>query len=470
VAPRSAGQTSSTEPGRIRRCYNASISPMTSPMNEHARYVEWFRSSAPYINAHRGRTFVIRFGGEAVLDAAFAHLIHDIALLDSLGVRLVLVFGARPQIERRLAERGLSLRYEGGLRVTDESALALVKEAAGAVRLEIEALLSMGLSNSPMAGAGIRVVSGNFVIARPIGVRDGVDLQHTGEVRRVNVESLDRHLQGGDVVLIPPVGFSATGEMFNLSAEEVAIAVAASLRAAKLLVLAEGAAMSAEAGGPVRELTVPEATALLAERRRRGADDEATRHLAGAVRACRAGVQRVHLLEQHTDGALLLELFTRDGIGTMVNADAYDTTRRATIEDVGGLLALIEPLERQGVLVRRSREKLENEIGHFTVMERDGTVIGCAAGYPFAEEGVMELACLAVQEGYADAGRGDALLQAVQKDARVMGLKRLFVLTTQAEHWFVERGFVKAHIEDLPVARQALYNYKRNSKVLLKVL
>lgn len=441
-------------------------------MTGKQRYVEWFRSSAPYINAHRGRTFVIQFGGEAVLDAAFPNLIHDIALLESLGIRLVLVFGARPQIERRLAERALTPRYAGGLRVTDAAALAVVREAVGAIRLEIEALLSMGLPNSPMAGAGIRAVSGNFVVARPIGVRGGVDFQHTGEVRRVEVDPLDRHLQEGDVVLVPPVGFSPTGEMFNLSAEEVATAVASSLRAAKLLVLGESPGITDSENALPGHLTLAEATVRLAERRGRGlaGEDEPTRHLTHAIQACQNGVRRVHLLERRVDGALLLELFTRDGIGTMVAADPYDSTRRASIEDVRGLLALIEPLEQEGVLARRSREKLENEIEHFTVMERDGALIGCAAGYPFPRERVMELACLALHPDYAGAGRGDVLLQAVEKDARAMDASALFVLTTRAEHWFMERGFVNARIDDLPVERRALYNYQRNSKVLIKAL
>jgi len=446
--------------------------PHAAAMTDSRHYVEWFRSSAPYINAHRGRVFVIQFGGEAVTDERFTSFIHDIALLESLGIRLVLVFGVRPQVETRLAERGLSMHYEGGVRVTDRAALAVVKETAGAMRLEIEALLSTGLPNSPMAGAAIRVTSGNFVTARPIGVRGGVDFQHTGEVRRVDTEALRRHLESGDIVLLPPIGFSPSGEAFNLRAEEVATSIAVSLGAAKLLLVGEHAGPTGADGTLVREMTPGEAAALLGARRDEAAEpeDEVTRHLDCAIHACRNGVQRAHLLERRVDGALLLELFTRDGVGTMISADPYDTTRRATVEDVAGLLELIEPLERDGVLVRRSREKLETEIRYFTVMERDGAIIGCAAGYPFPAARVMELACLAVAPEYREAGRGDALLEAVQKDARAAGAERLFVLTTRAEHWFIERGFVRARIEDLPVERRALYNYQRNSKVLVKVL
>lgn len=435
-------------------------------------FVESFRSSAPYINAHRGRTFVIQFGGEAVQDGGFPGIIHDVALLDSLGVRLVLVHGIRPQIEQRLTAHGMELRYVSGLRVTGEEALPLVREAVGTVRLEVEALLSMGVANSPMAGAAIRVASGNFVTARPIGVRGGVDFRHTGEVRGVDTEAINRHLGAGDIVLVSPVGYSPTGEIFNLNAEDVATAIAVELRAAKLLLLGESAALPGADAAPVRQLTLADARALLAQgqRLRSQAARQTLRQLASAIRACENGVQRAHLLDRHVDGALLLELFTRDGVGAMVSANPYDTTRRATIRDVGGVLELIQPLEREGRLVRRSRRKLETEIDRFLVMERDGMIIACAAAYPFPEEEVVELACLAVHHGYANVGRGDVLLEAVERDARALGARRLFVLTTHAAHWFLERGFTEGVIEDLPVSRQALYNYRRNSKVLIKSL
>lgn len=441
-------------------------------MTNNQRYVEWFRNSAPYIHAHRGRTFVIQFGGEVVLDPKFPSLIHDIALLNSLGVSLVLVHGARPQIEHRLVERGLSMRYVNGLRITDEKALALVKEGVGCVRLEIEALLSMGLTNSPMAGACIRVTSGNFVTARPIGVRKGVDFCYTGEVRRVDGVSIAKLLSDEALVLVSPLGFSLTGEIFNLSAEDVATAIAVELRAAKLLLLGEFPGLTDAAGTLIRQLTLSDAKSLVSSRRYASEDGEGQplRHLVSAIHACTNGVRRTHLMDSGVDGALLLELFTRDGIGTMVSADLYENTRRATIDDVGGILELIEPLEAEGILVRRSREKFETEIERFFVMERDGAVIACAAVYPFADEGVAELACLAVHRDYRRGNRADAMLAAVETEARSLGTAHLFVLTTRASHWFREHGFTAASIEDLPIARQAMYNYKRNSKVLIKAL
>lgn len=434
--------------------------------NNNAAFVNWFRHAAPYIKAHRGRTFVITFGGEMAADARFAHFIHDIALLNTLGVRLVLVHGARPQIEQVLRERGVKTRYHNGLRVTGSEALACVKQAAGALRVEIEALLSMGVANSPMAGARIRAASGNFITARPLGVRDGVDFEHTGEVRRVDAQALQKALDDNAVVLLSPLGYSPTGEVFNLSAEDVATAVAVELRADKLLCLTEGPGLVDEKKNLIRQLTLSEAQKLLSGKR--ALDAGVRRHLVCAVRACQNGVRRAHLINRRADGALLLELFTRDGIGTLIAGDAYEDTRAATIEDVGGILELIAPLEEEGVLVRRSRERLETEIGYFIVMERDGAVIACAALYPYAKEGVGELACFVVHPDYRDAGRGEALLEQIERKARQQKIKRLFVLTTHAPHWFAERGFKPGSLQDLPVGRQRLYNYQRNSKVLVK--
>lgn len=440
---------------------------MSDTVNE-TQFVAWFRSSSPYINAFRGRTFVITFGGEAVTDERFAYLIHDIALLNSLGARLVLVHGTRTGIEQRLTEREATIQYVKGLRITDDTALAAAKEVVGTLRVEIEALLSMGLANSPMAGAHIRVASGNFVTAKPVGVRDGVDYCHTGEVRRIDAEAIRQRLDDGAIVLLSPLGYSPTGEIFNLTAIEVATATAVALSADKLLCLVEGRGLFDAHKDLVRQLTLAEAEQWLATQR--PISDEMAVYFNHAVQACLHGVRRAHLVDRHVDGALLLELFTRDGIGTLITADTYENMRKATIDDVGGILELIEPLEAEGVLVRRSRERLEMEIGYFMVMERDGMVIACAALYPFKKEGAGELACLAVHAAYRDGGRGEALLNGIEHHARQQGLQYLFALTTHATHWFRERGFLAGKIEDLPVQRQRLYNYQRKSKVFIKEL
>ena len=440
-------------------------------MNDQATFVRGFRGSAPYIHTHRKGVFVIQFDGDALLEAQFSALVHDMALLHSLGVKLVIIHGFRPQIEERLTLRGLESRFVDGVRVTDTDALSAVVDAAGAVRTEVEALLSMGLANSPMHGASIRVATGNFVTARPMGIRDGVDFAFTGEVRRVDIEAIERRLDEGCIVLVSPLGYSPSGEVFNMRAEDVATEIAVELKAQKLLMLRTGQWIESTTGSLPRQLTLSDARQALGKRAPvQAGDDSAREFLIHAVRACINGVARTHLLDYHVDGVLLLELFTRDGVGTMVSAEAYDTTRRATVEDIGGILELIAPLEERGALVRRSRDKIETAIQDFLVLERDGAVIACTAIHPFPEDAVAELACLAVDDAYRMDGRGDFLLSEAQKEARAGGIERLFVLTTQATHWFKERGFEDAAIGDLPVRRQELYNYERGSKVLIKKL
>jgi len=430
-------------------------------------FVDWFRQASPYIHAHRGSTMVLAFGGEAVRDAGFPALVHDIALLHGLGIRLVLVHGSRPQIEERLKLRGARLRVVNGLRVTDEAALRCVQEAAGTVRVEIEARLSMGLANSPMAGARIEVTSGNFVTARPLGIIDGVDYGHTGEVRRINAPAIRRHLDLGSVVLVSPLGYSPTGEVFNLNAAQVAAQTAVALHADKLILLTDEK-LTDDQGRVISCLTPRQAEALLAGEQ--ALDEQLGRALENAIHASRKGVARTHLLPRREPGVLLRELFTRDGAGTLVTMERWETLRPATIDDVGGILELIEPLEAAGLLVRRSRERIETEIDHFTVIERDGTIIGCAALYPFAEEKMAEFACLAIHPDYRGERRGDELLKALSDQARRLGMEALFVLTTRTAHWFRERGFEPADPDRLPADKRKLYNWQRNARVFVKPL
>jgi len=440
---------------------------MSKQNKNNADFVCWFRQSSPYIHAHRDKVFVLSFGGEALTEEGFANLIHDIALLNGLGIRLVLVPGARPQIERQLSSRGARLQLAGGLRVTDGDALACVKEANGAVRVEIEALLSMGLANSPMAGIRIRVGSGNFVTAKPLGVIDGVDYRHTGEVRRVDVEGLRNLLDSNSIALVPALGYSPTGEVFNLSAADVAGAVATSLGADKLIFLTE--CKVADGRGRLVGSMVPREVDRYLVRRKRVPEDQA-RVMHNAAAACRAGVHRVHILDRHHDGILLSELFTRDGAGTLITAEPYELTRTARIDDVGGILELIEPMEATGALVKRSRELLEQEIRQFSVVERDGAVIACAALYPFPKDRTAEVACVAVHPDYRGTGRGDGLMQHIEDRARAMDIDRLFVLSTRTAHWFRERGFETAPLEQLPKRRRDLYNWRRGSNVFVKSL
>ena len=434
---------------------------MTTPGRTHIR---WFRNTAPYINAHRGKTFVLMFGGEVAQHENFATLIHDIALLNSLGVRLVLIHGSRPQIDQRLERAGLESAFHQGMRITDTAVLEHVKDAAGSLRAQIEALLSMGLPNSPMQGARIRVCSGNFVTARPIGVVGGVDFQHTGRVRRIDVEGIRRQLHEGATVLLSPLGYSPTGEIFSLALEDIAVNCASAIGADKLLLFGSAEGITGADGELLRQLAVGEIDALAV------ADEEQAALLHTARRACLAGVPRCQIISYRDDCALLQELFTHDGSGTLVANDDYERARVANIDDVGGILELIEPLEQQGILVKRSRELLETEISQFRLLERDGRIIACAALYPFPEDGCGEIACIVSHPDYRGGQRGRRLLTELELEARRQGLDRVFVLTTQTAHWFIEQGFSESTREALPGRKQALYNLQRNSKVFFKPL
>ena len=429
--------------------------------------VRWIREASPYIHAHRGRVFVVYVGGDVVADPRFSHFVQDLALLCAVGIRLVVVHGARPQIEQRLLEHDVESRYVGRFRLTDERALEHVVAAIGTTRVAIESKFSLTAMNRRATGNRLRVAGGNFVVGKPAGIVDGVDLRFTGVVRRVDVEAIGARLAVGDLVLLSPLGYSPTGEVFNLSGLDLATEAACELGASKLLVMIDRDGLQDGTGQLLRQLTVREAREL-------GPGHQSSRlterALECAGRACVRGVDRVHLINQDVDGALLRELFTRDGIGTLLSSTAFEQMRRATIDDVAGILDLIRPFEEDGVLVKRSREKLEMEIDQFTVLLREATVIACGAMYSFTDCGAGEIACIAVHPDYHNRGFGDILLEALEKGARQGGVDTLFVLTTQAVHWFQERGYVRAELAQLPVEKQSLYNYQRNSAVLIKSL
>ncbi|MFK7160629.1 amino-acid N-acetyltransferase [Marinospirillum sp. MEB164] len=435
-------------------------------MSQVTPEINWFRQAAPYIHAHRGRVFVVHLEGDALIQPFQRELMTDLALLYSLGIKLVITFGARPQLAQALEAQDLPWLEHQGRLLIDPPRLPSLIQTLGTLRVELERRLSMSLSQASLQHQGVQVVSGNLVMARPLGVREGVDFHFSGEVRRIQVEPLKRLLDQGNIVLLPPLGYSATGEAFDLDAEEVATAAAIELKADKLLLLGRAEGLHDAQGQLIRDITpleaehwphVPEYGCL-------------ARHLQAACTACRRGVKRAHLLSYQHSGSLLEELFTREGAGTLITQYSYETLRQAKIEDVGGLLALLRPLEEKGVLVRRSRELLEAEIDRFTVIDLDGSIIACAALYPYPDEQQAELACVVVDPEYRQGQRGDRLLAKIEKTAKQQGIMQLFVLTTHTAHWFIERGFEPAAVEDLPTSRRALYNWQRNSKVFCKQL
>ncbi|MBU2892803.1 amino-acid N-acetyltransferase [Colwellia sp. D2M02] len=433
-------------------------------MDNNINNVKWFRNAAPYINAHRGKTVVLMFGGEAVLHPNFANIIHDISLLRSLGVKLVVVHGARPQIEERMAQRDIERKIEKNVRITDAETLVAVKDATGSLRLHIEALLSTGLVNSPMHGSQIRVSTGNFVIAKPMGVRDGVDYKYTGVVRRIDSDGINMQLNYGSIVLLSPIGYSPTGEVFNLALEDVAAQTAIALKADKLITFTEDEGLIDNTGELIKSCSVRTVKTLLDEK-----DCHVRQLLLRAIiQSGENGVERCHCISYQSDTALLQELFTRDGAGTLIAKDHKELIAVASIDDVAGILELIQPLEEEGVLVKRSRELLEVEIGRFIVLKKEDVIIACAALYPYPEVATGEVACVVIHPDYRNGNRGERVMQAVELEAKMQGLSSLFLLTTVSGHWFREQGFIEKNLDALPEGKKQMYNFQRNSQVFIK--
>lgn len=440
-------------------------------------FVPWFRSVAPYIHTHRGKTFVVAVCGEAIAAGKLSLIAQDLALIQSMGVKIVLVHGFRPQVNEQLAAKGHQPKYSHGMRITDEVALDCAQEAAGQLRYEIEAAFSQGLPNTPMAGATVRVISGNFITARPVGIIDGVDFQHSGLVRKVDTQGIQKALGMDALVLLSPFGFSPTGEAFNLTMEEVATSVATALQADKLIFLTEIPGIATDPAQPISEdnpvdteLPLAAAEKLLADLPNAQQPTDTAFYLQHCVRACKSGVERSHILPFAMDGSLLLEIYVHDGVGTMVVDEKLESLREATSDDVGGILQLIEPFEKDGTLVKRDRTEIERDVGNYSIIEHDGVIFGCAALYTYAEKNTAEMAALTVSPQVQGQGDGDKLLKRIEQRAKAQGLDSIFVLTTRTMHWFIKRGFVQVDPDWLPEARKRKYNWDRKSQVLIKKL
>ena len=437
-------------------------------------FVPWFRSVAPYIHAYRGKTFVVALAGEAIAAGKLNAFVQDLAILQAMGIKLVLVHGFRPQVNEQLAAKGHVSRFSHGIRITDAVALDCAQEAAGQLRFEIEAAFSQGLPNTPMANATVRVVSGNFLTARPVGIVDGVDFLLSGLVRRVDGAAIRRAIDIGALVLLSPFGFSPTGEAFNLTMEDVATAAAIALQADKLLFVTEVPGIRERQDDPDSaidtELALAEAKRMLAAMAPPQQPTDPAFYLQHCVKACEAGVERSHILPFAADGALLLEVFTHDGIGTMVVDEKLESLREATPDDVGGILQLIEPFERDGTLVRRERAEIERDVATYTVIAHDGVIFGCAALYAYPEARTAEMAALTISPQVQGQGDGERILKRIEQRARAAGLDSIFVLTTRTMHWFIKRGFAPVDPDWLPEARKRKYNWDRRSQVLVKKL
>lgn len=443
-------------------------SALDAPEYAPAQFVRWFRDVAPYIHTVRGKTFVVGFGGDLVQDGKLNALVQDLSLLTALGVRLVLVFGSRPQVNEQLRLRGYDFQFQLASEPTSATALECCKEAAGEIRLDIEAAFSQGLPNTPMSNAHVHVISGNFVTAQPIGVIDGVDFKHTGKVRKFDTEAIHKAFSLGAVILLGPIGFSPTGEAFNISMEDLATSTAIALQAEKLIFLNQHDTLRNKEGEVITEIARETVNDLI--RNDQSPSEEFSNLLTHASKAVRCGVKRVHIIPYHIDGSILLEYFTHDGIGTMVVEDTLDDLRPATIDDIGAIVRLIEPLEADGTLIPRGRHIIERDVDKFTVLEHDGIIYGCVSLTPYLSAKMAELACLIVHPDWQSTGEGELLLRHLETKARSLGIKYLFSLTTRTSHWFLKRGFVPGTVDDLPAEKQMHYNRSRNSLIFIKKL
>jgi amino-acid N-acetyltransferase len=439
-------------------------------------FAKWFRLAAPYINTFSNKTFVIAFGGELLDEDQFTALSHDINLLTCLNVKIVLVHGARPQIDQKLKEKKISTQLVRNVRVTDDSGMEAVKEANGLIKINIESTLSSSLLNSPMAGSDIKVSSGNFITAKPLGVIDGVDMQHTGEVRKIDSAAIKKKLDNKELVVISPIGYSPTGEVFNLTMEDVALKTSIALEADKLILLIDSDGIFNLRNELLHEMTLEKAVNLY----KSIAKDNPKKHelininsneldlLEIAIKASEAGIHKIHLINRHIDGAILQELFTDEGVGTVITEKALDTIRQANHNDVKGIHKLINPLEAGGYLIKRGKERIDHDIENFFVIEHDKKIIGCAALYPYNDH--VEFACFAINKNYQSKGFGSKLYNYCEEIAREKSYKYLFALTTRTEHWFIEKGFKEESIQKLPKKRLESYLPQRNSKFFIKKL
>lgn len=421
-------------------------------------FINTLRQSSRYIEQHRGKTCVIYVPGDFLAStSSTSELTQDIGLLHNLGLKVVLVMGASSQLDQAFSKAGLDSKFHHQFRITSTEQVTVFQQTIGLLRSQLEAQFSQANGQHPSPPS---LVSGNWVIAQPKGVIDGIDFQHTGKLRKINHQAISACLESGQIALLTPIACSLTGEVFNLNTLEQACEIANAIEADKLMVYASEEQLS----GLPKQLSVPQLKQTL-----NSTHNESQSRILNQIAGTTDKVKRVHLIQQDNPGSLLLELFSTDGSGTLIFSDRYHQLRPATIEDVGGILRLIAPLEEEGVLVKRSRERLELEIENFWVIERDQLIIGCAALYPMSNQ-AQELACLAVHSDYQGQELGKELLKMVENECKKANAKQLFLLTTHTHHWFIEHGFELTDINALPESKQTLYNYQRQSKVLVKML
>ncbi len=419
------------------------------------------REILQYVPRFRGRTFVIAVDGAVAASKNFSNILLDLAVLRSLSIRTVVVHGASWQIEELARSRGIALSNADGTGVSDASTLQVSIDAA--IRLTNE--IMEGLSAVDLRAAYL-----NAIIAHPAGILGGTDYQFTGKVERVDTKALKLLLEEGIVPVIPPLGFDGEGRTYRVNSDNIAVEVAEALQAAKLIFLTPSTTFSNASWMP-RLLSIGETDDLL-KKHRPAAEVGLVSKLECAARACKQGVWRAHLLDGGINEALLTEIFSHEGFGTMVYSNEYQQVRRIFKKDVRGVMALIRQSVQSEELMRRTRNDILEHIEDYWVLEVDRLPVACVALHVYAEEKSGELACLYVSKTHENQGYGSKLMAFIENLAKEKGLTTLFALSTQAFMYLQQKGgYTEAPPERMPAARLEKYQMSgRNSKVLVKQL
>ena len=446
--------------------------PVSSLSNStQSSFVQNFRLSAKYINQFNQNIFVIALSGYVFNESQFEKIAQDINLLHSLNIKVILVYGARPQVESILIKNKIPVRLVKNMRVTSNAALKHVIEVNGAIRIKIEATLSTIKSMSE----GMHLSSGNFLTAMPVGIVDGIDMESTGKIRGVDVEAIKNKLNHHEIVIVSPIGYSPIGQIFNLSYEQTAANIAAAINADKLIYYVDANGILNERGELIPELTSEKAHKLISHIEEKPSSESAQNLsyddfniLKSSLFAIENKIKKVHLINRHIDGSLIEELFTEKGSGTILTELALENFRKATEGDIKDIYRILFPLEKRKILIERDLTQIKEMINQFYVLEHDKKFIGCVSLNSFKES--LELASFSIEPKYQKLGFGKKLLKFCELEAKKLKYDEIFILTTQSEHWFAENEFKEKSKELMPTFKKETYQSERNSKYLTKKL
>jgi len=423
--------------------------------------VRVLREALPYITRFAGEIFVIKFGGETLVGHNFIQMLPDIALLRSVGIRIVLIHGANPQIEAVSRVYGQKSKKRKGIRITDEKTMAVVQQASSSVTQKILASFS-ALNKTKFYLKGF---VGNVVKACSLGIINETDYQFTGKVESIETGTLLEVLDDNFIPILSPLGMDDLGTVFNINADSLAVEVAVALQARKLIFLTNVDGVM-ENGELIQELTPHQARELLSKKN--VVTGGMIPKLEACIASCENGVRRAHLLNYKREGIILLEVLSQHGLGTMVNANPYKNIRKAILADVESLMNLTSPMMDSGMLIKRTWNEYEAGIHEFVVFEKDTLVSGCGALRVFRGRQTGEIYCLAVDEKVRDRGYATEIIEYLENQARERGVKTLFTLSRGTQEWFLQRGFTYTSAKKLPPDRP--FDPTRKSKILKKVI